>query len=103
MSETRSEERARKRSASGSCNPLRHRGILQLVLEYVGPGEHVFLSTVSKGFRTCYLNIPTYKLAYSDPNDNDIEIKIVLVHHMTTSSAVLAPYRACIWHSSWVL
>jgi hypothetical protein len=78
MSETRGEERAPKRSASESCNPLHHRGILQLVLDSVGPGEHVFLSTVSKGFRACSLEVPPFEGLYCDHNNgNDRWIKVM--------------------------
>eukprot|EP00953_Heterococcus_sp_UTEX-ZZ885_P042160 21454-Heterococcus_DN1.PRE.2 len=54
-------ERAHKRTVADRSNPLDHKGILQLVVDYVGVGEHLFLSMVSKGFRACYLNVPVYE------------------------------------------
>jgi hypothetical protein len=60
---------------------------LQVVLDYVGPGEHIFLSTVSKGFRACYLNVPVYEGAYEDDQGEDVAI--TLEHDMTACSAVL--------------
>jgi hypothetical protein len=86
MFETQSEERAPMRSAADSSNPLQQQGILPLVLDFLGPGAHIFLSTVSSGFRACYLKVPTYMVAYTDSSDNNIEV--TLGHHMTTCSAL---------------
>jgi hypothetical protein len=54
MIEAGGEARASKRSAADTYNPLHHRGILQLVLDFVGQAEHAFVSTISKSFRACY-------------------------------------------------
>jgi hypothetical protein len=51
MSEALGEERAHKRSAADDNNPLHNEGVLEMILDFVGPGEHVFLSTVSKSFQ----------------------------------------------------
>jgi hypothetical protein len=71
MSEAPGEERAHKRSAAAGSNPLHDRDILQLILNMVGPAEHVFLSTVSKSFRECYLNVPALVGVYPDFAEGD--------------------------------
>jgi hypothetical protein len=87
MSDTRGETHAPKRHAADNSSPLHHIGILQVVLDYVDPLEHIFLSTVSKGFRACYLNVPVYEGAYEDEHGKDVAI--TLKHDMTACSAVL--------------
>jgi hypothetical protein len=80
------DERACKRSAAETCSPLHHRGVLQLVLDFVGPGEHAFVSTVSKSFRTCYLNVADFHGMHEAPTGIDNLINVV--HNMTAYSSV---------------
>jgi hypothetical protein len=92
MLETCGEERASKRPTADSCNPLHHKGILQLVLDCVGPGEHAFVSTVSKNFRVCYLNVADFEgvpRAYEE--------QITVVHDMTTYSSVFRSLSRLRW------
>jgi hypothetical protein len=80
-------EHAHERSAADERNPLHQSGILQLVLDLVGPGEHLLLATVSKSFRACYQNVPAVKTMYQD--EQGIEVELMLVHEMTAFGAVL--------------
>jgi hypothetical protein len=57
------------------------------VTDFVGPGEHIFLSTVSKSFRACYLNVADFKGVYEGPDGEDIYVTVV--HHMTIYSSIL--------------
>jgi hypothetical protein len=79
--------RSQKRFAADICNPLHHRGILQLVLDFVGSGQHIFLSTVSKSFTACYLNVPVLEEAYHD--ENGLAFVTHLTHEMTAFCAIL--------------
>jgi hypothetical protein len=49
--------RAVKRAVADSQNPLMHKGILQLVLDLVGPGEHLFVALVSTLFKECNISV----------------------------------------------
>eukprot|EP00953_Heterococcus_sp_UTEX-ZZ885_P002326 1769-Heterococcus_DN1.PRE.1 len=49
--------RAVKRAVADSQNPLMHKGILQLVLDLVGPGEHLFVALVSTLFKECNASV----------------------------------------------
>jgi hypothetical protein len=51
MADCSSAERARKRCAADDNSPLHDEGILQVIVDLVGPGEHAFVSAVSKHFR----------------------------------------------------
>jgi hypothetical protein len=48
---------ASKRSAADSSNPLQQPGILQHVLDYVGPGHWCFIAEVSSFWRDLYINV----------------------------------------------
>jgi hypothetical protein len=87
MFEKCDEGRAHKRAAADSLNSLHHRGIMQLVLDFVGPGEHGFVSTVSKAFRACYLHVAAFEGVYEAPNGTDICVTVL--HFMKTCSSVL--------------
>jgi hypothetical protein len=52
----------------------------------VGPGEHAFLSTVSKSFRACYLHVPACEGTYRD-EDGD-HIGITVFPHMPMCSSI---------------
>eukprot|EP00953_Heterococcus_sp_UTEX-ZZ885_P006630 4048-Heterococcus_DN1.PRE.1 len=54
--------RAQKRSVKESLNPLQHAGILQRVLDYVGPGHWCFVAEVSKLWRELYLRVAAREL-----------------------------------------
>jgi hypothetical protein len=58
--------------------------ILQKVLDFVGPGEHAFVSTVSKSFRACYLQDSVYENACGD----NVEFKLAYRNRTTCSSAL---------------
>jgi hypothetical protein len=86
-------EHAQERSVADDRNPLHQRGILQLVLDLVGPGEHAFLATVSKSFRACYQKVPAVKGMYQDEEGNGVEL--MLVHDMTAFGAILCSPSRC--------
>jgi hypothetical protein len=81
------EERAPKRFAAESCSPLHDRGILQQIIDLAGPGDYIFLSTVSKSFRACYLHVPDCEIVCED--QDGVDFLITVTHYMTTCSAVL--------------
>jgi hypothetical protein len=56
----------------------------------VGPGEHIFLSTVSKIFRACYLNVADFEGVHAAPRGDDVHITVV--HHMTACSSVFGSW-----------
>jgi hypothetical protein len=73
-------------------NPLYHKGILQHVLDMVGPGEHIFLSVVSKSFRACYLKVPVYEGTYPSSSDDkaiDVEPRMTVCSAIFRSSSRL--------------
>jgi hypothetical protein len=78
-------ETRQKRSVVERYNPLYHNGILQHVLDMVGPGEHIFLSVVSKSFRACYLKVPVFEGTFPTIEE-DIDISIE--PRMTVCSAI---------------
>jgi hypothetical protein len=95
MSEARGEERACKRSAADSSNPLQQRGILQLVLDMVGLGEHAFVSTVSKSFRAFCKNVQVFTGVY--PSANGGETVVALEPQITTCSAIFRSLSRLRW------
>jgi hypothetical protein len=46
--------RAQKQALIASNTPLSHAGILELVLQFVGSGEGLFMRIVDKQWRVCY-------------------------------------------------
>jgi hypothetical protein len=95
MSETCVDERAHKRSAADGNNPLSQEGILQLVIDLVGPGEHAFVATVSKGFRAYYMNVQVDEGVY--PNSSGGETTIAIQPQMTTCSAIFESLSRLRW------
>jgi hypothetical protein len=62
-----------KRSAAGSSNPLHEVCVLQQVLSYVGPGHHLFVAPVSKGWNEVYATVDSLKpTAYDERFLEDI-------------------------------
>lgn len=45
---------------------LSNAGILQHILEYVGAGQHLFVSTVSKGWLACYAELPLIRMHWKN-------------------------------------
>jgi hypothetical protein len=77
--------RAQKHSAGDSSNPLQQIGILQHVLDYVGPGHWCLVAEVSSLWRDTYRRIASTEVqayVYAD--------KIKCVLQMTLFSAVFA-------------
>jgi hypothetical protein len=58
--------RAQKRCLAESSNLLHHRGILQHILSYVGPGHWFFLSTVSSLWQDLYASLVSKVMQKSD-------------------------------------
>jgi hypothetical protein len=79
--------RAQKRSAKDSLNPLQHAGILQRVLDYVGPGHWCFLAEVSSLWRDVYRRVAEVEVQAIGCYDKE---HVVCVPPMTLYSAVLA-------------
>jgi hypothetical protein len=50
--------RAQKQALIASSNPISHAGILELVLQFVGNGEGLFMRIVDKQWRACYEELP---------------------------------------------
>jgi hypothetical protein len=55
-------ERATRRASALSA--LNNEGILRHVLEYVGAGQHLFVSAVSKDWRACYAKLKLIKMRW---------------------------------------
>jgi hypothetical protein len=66
--------RAQKRSAADSRNPLCDRGVLQTVLSFVGPGHHLFVAAVSKGWREVHATLDSVQLTVYDEHRREITI-----------------------------
>jgi hypothetical protein len=82
--------RAQKRSAAESCNLLLNPGLIRNVLSYVGPGQHLFLAPVSKGWKDIYATVDSQELTI-EPLTNDSSSKVLTcVPQMTLYSAVFA-------------
>jgi hypothetical protein len=77
--------RAAKRSAVDSRNPLQQAGILQRVLDYVGPGHWRFVAEVSRLWRELYSRVADVVMQAIR-----FEWKINCVPQMTTFSAVFS-------------
>jgi hypothetical protein len=52
--------RAGKRAVLSGNSPLLDAGILQRVCEFVGPGQHIFVATVSKAFRAACAKVRSH-------------------------------------------
>jgi hypothetical protein len=78
--------RAVKRAVADSRNPLMHKGILQLVLDLVGPGDFLFVSLVSKLFKAC-----TESVAALDGTElrEYVDEPFTLLPQMTCCQAIL--------------
>jgi hypothetical protein len=61
MADSSCAERARKRCAADDNSPLHNEGLLQVIVDLVGPGEHAFVSTISKHFRACCLQVQRFQ------------------------------------------
>jgi hypothetical protein len=89
---------AQKRSATDNINPLQHAGILQRVLDYVGPGHWCFVAEVCGQWRDLYKKVASTELKTTDLYPQNI----ICVPHMTLYSSVFAsPSRVRLrkpWH-----
>eukprot|EP00953_Heterococcus_sp_UTEX-ZZ885_P035301 18235-Heterococcus_DN1.PRE.1 len=64
-----------KRSALGSQNPLHHDDTLQLILDLVGAGDYFFLAAVSKQFKRCCLQLPSFEtLRFMEHLDSNVTV-----------------------------
>jgi hypothetical protein len=87
--ERRESMHARKRAArSCSLEPLSHPGILQHVLDYVGPGCFLFAALVAKAWWYSYARVPGCQLVGIDSFGNIANVQIV--PQTTLSSAAFA-------------
>jgi hypothetical protein len=76
---------SQKRSAADSSHPLQQAGILQHVLDYVGPGHWCFVAEVSSLWRDVYSRLASTEMPKIGFHD-----KITCVPQMTLYSAVFA-------------
>eukprot|EP00953_Heterococcus_sp_UTEX-ZZ885_P036531 18804-Heterococcus_DN1.PRE.1 len=94
--------RASKRSTSDdSRNPLRLAGIVQHVLDHVGPGHWYFISTVSKLFKDCYERVETDVLLTDGYRSGLHADVITCVPQMTLYSSIFSSSsRVSLTHAS---
>jgi hypothetical protein len=85
MTETRGQELC-EGFANDQYNPLYQRGLLELVLAWVGPGEHAFIAAVSKSFRAYYLTGSAVEEVYITFNGSNLTV--LIDPHTTTCRAV---------------
>jgi hypothetical protein len=86
-------------SESSSSNPLYGIDVLQQVLSYVGPGQHLFLSAVCSLWRAVYPTVPSRHLTGHTANLR--EYSITCCAQMTLYSSVFAsPARVQVAHCS---
>jgi hypothetical protein len=76
---------ARECSAADSSNPLQQPGILQCVLDHVGPGHWSFLAEVCSLWKDLYLRVASKQVQVTKHSE-----KITCVPQMTSFSAVFA-------------
>eukprot|EP00953_Heterococcus_sp_UTEX-ZZ885_P007680 4633-Heterococcus_DN1.PRE.4 len=81
---------AQKRSAAESCNPLLDSGVLWNVLSCVGPGQHLFLALVSKGWKDVYATVESQQLTIEPLTNNSSSNVLMCVPQMTLYSSVFA-------------
>jgi hypothetical protein len=85
---------SRKRAArSCSIDPLGHPGILQHVLDYVGPGCFLFAALVAKAWWYSYARVPGCQLVGIDSLGN---IANVVCSPQTTLSSVVFASPTCV-------
>jgi hypothetical protein len=88
---------AQTSSAFDCTNPLQHTGILQHVLDYVGPGHWCFVAEVSSLWRDCYIRVASREIQAFHPY---LMKTITCLPQMTLYSAVLSsPSRVRLAHS----
>jgi hypothetical protein len=74
---------------SSSCNPVVDASLLFLVLSYVGPGQHFFVSTVCKLWYDSYASVPAVEVTcLADGLIPQTSCKFVCTPHMTLRSAI---------------
>jgi hypothetical protein len=92
-----------KRLANSSSSPLENASLLSLILSYVGPGQHFFVSTVCKLWHEIYAAVPDSEVAslvvdpHGDADDDDADddaddavCKVLCTPQMTLYSAIFA-------------
>jgi hypothetical protein len=79
--------RPQKRSAADSRNPLEQTGILQRVLDYVGPGHWLFVTEVNFLWRLMYKKVASREVQVNNPF---VRGRITCIPQMTTFTAVFA-------------
>jgi F-box domain len=82
--------RAQKRSAVESCYPLLDPGILRNVLSCVGPGQHLFLALVSKGWKDVYATVESQQIVIEPLSNAESRKVVICVAQMTLYSSVFA-------------
>jgi hypothetical protein len=79
--------RMHNRSAADRSNPLFESGILQIVLNYVGLGHHLYLRPVSSWWQEVYVTLNSQRLTiYTGDSASDI----ICTRQMTLYSSVFA-------------
>jgi hypothetical protein len=80
---------AQKRSTADRTNPLQQVGVLQRVLDYVGPGHWCFVAEVSSLWRDLNRNVASREIQVFD-SYSCLTKTITCLPQMTSFSAVLA-------------
>jgi hypothetical protein len=74
-------------SAAALANPLSQAGILQHVLNYLGPGHWLFAALVAKAWHQAYQQVPEHRMTGGEVN---ARMPVVCVPQMTLYSAAVA-------------
>jgi hypothetical protein len=91
--------RAQKRSALDSSSPLLRPGILQNVLSYVGPGQHLFVALVSKWWKEINATLETHQLSFKPGSDYTLVVNCT--PQITLGSSLFAsPARVKVAHDN---
>jgi hypothetical protein len=79
-----------KRVLNGVTSPLDDAGILLHVLSILGPGQHLFISAVSKAWRESYKQVASVQVASMIYNYNDPAMPCLVTAEVTLYSAGFA-------------
>jgi hypothetical protein len=92
-------------SATGSSNLLLDASpTLQIVLSYVGPGHHLFVSFVSSVWRDVYARVESRQLTvYDEDTYSNIKLSITCVSQMTLQLGVCIAFVSSACSQQWSL
>jgi hypothetical protein len=85
-----------KRTAVGAASPLEDAGILLHILSIVGPGQHLFISAVSRAWRESYSRAGSVQMPGITEDYDDIADLRTIGSLTTVYSAVFAPAASVI-------